>query len=115
MYRRIELISHLPIDVEGVYRKMLDIKGGICSPQHYEVIEVWHDMPIPRKRIWKNCRFYFTERGWKVYGRAIVKACQKVGQEYRVICIKENSVDAFYKDEIQVVVRPLKKTHKKTL
>jgi TusA-related sulfurtransferase len=110
MYRRIELISHLPIDVEGMEQKMLDIKGGICFvPVKEGIFEVWMDMPAPKKNIQKNCRFYFTEKGWDVYGRAIVKACQKVGQEYRVIRIKENSVDVFYKDEIQVVVRPLKK------
>jgi hypothetical protein len=111
MYRRIELISHLPVEnVENMDRIMFDIKGGICFvPQKEGIFEVWMDMPIPRKSIRKNCRFYFTEKGWDVYGRAIVKACQKVGQEYRVIRIKENSVEVFYEDEIQVMVRPLRK------
>ncbi len=108
MYRRIELITHLP--VEEIDRRIWDIKAGLCFiPVKEEVIEVWMDMPAPKKRIMKNCRFYFTEKGWKVYGRDIVKTCQQVGQEYRVIRIKEKSVDVFYKDEIQAVVRPLKK------
>jgi hypothetical protein len=108
MYRRIELISHIP--VEDVERKMLDVKGGICFiPVKEGVFEVWMDMPAPKKYIGKNCRFYFTEKGWDLYGRAIIKACQKVEQEYRVIRIKENSVEVFYKDDIQVMVRPRRK------
>jgi hypothetical protein len=108
MYRRIELISHLPS--QELNKKMDDYKGGLCFvPQEDGIFEVWSDMPGPTKAINKNCRFYFTEKGWKVYGRAIVKACQQVGQEYRVLRVKENAVDVFYKDEIQVVVRPLRK------
>ncbi len=108
MYRRIELISQF--SSEEVNQKMVDIKGGICFvPSKEGVFEVWSDMPAPNKPINKNCRFYFTEKGWDVYGRAIVKVCQQVEQEYRVIRIKENSVDVFYEDEIQVVVRPRKK------
>ncbi len=108
MYRRIELISHLPVDLPDI--KSWDVKGGICYiPVKDGVYQVWMDMPAPKKRIRKNCRFYFTEKGWDIYGRAIVKACQRVGQEYRVIRVKENAVDVVYKDEIQAVVRPLRK------
>lgn len=108
MYRRIELITHWP--VEDIDRKILDMKAGLCFiPVKEGVAEVWTDLQAPKKRISKNCRFYFTEKGWNHYGRGIVKACQKVGQEYRVIRIKENSVDVFYKDEMQVVVRPIRK------
>jgi len=63
----------------------------------------------PGKKIGKNCRFYFTEKGWEKYGRATVAACQRVGQRYRVICIKEKPVDVFYRDEYQVAVRPRRK------
>lgn len=108
MYRRIELITHEPVDM--IDRNVLDIKGGLCFiPVKEGVAEVWMNMPAPNKPVRKNCRFYFTEKGWDVYGRKIINACQKVGQEYRVKRIKENSVDVFYKDEIQVVVRPLRK------
>ena len=89
---------------------MLDIKGGLCFiPVKEGVFEVWTDMPAPKKHIGKNCRFYFTNKGWDIYGRRIIKACQKVRQEYRVIRIKENSVETLYEDEIQVMVRPLRK------
>jgi hypothetical protein len=108
MFRRIELISHWPVD--KIDRQILDMKGGLCFiPVKEGVSEAWSDMPAPRKNIRKNCRFYFTEKGWKLYGRATIKACQKVGQEYRVKRVKEKSVEVFYADEIQVMVRPLKK------
>jgi hypothetical protein len=107
MYRRIELISQWSVD--KIEQKITYVKGGLCFiPVKEGVFEAWMDMPIPKKSINKNCRFYFTEKGWNIYGRAIIKACQNAGQEYRVIRIKENSVDVYYKDEIQVVVRPLK-------
>lgn len=108
MYRRVEMISHAPVDWDD--RKVFDIKGGLCFiPVKEGVSEVWIEMRAPTKRIAKNCRFFFTEHGWDVYGRKIIQACQQLGQEYRVIRIKENSVDVFYKDEIQVVVRPLRR------
>ena len=108
MYRRIELIAHQPVDEAD--RKIEHIKGGIMTtPSEMEVIEAWIDMPGPRKSIPKNGRFYFTEKGWDKYGRAVIKACQKTGQEYRVIRIKENAVEVLYKDDIQVMARPLRK------
>ena len=108
MYRRIELITQFTVG--KTENKTLYIKGGLCFiPTTKEVCEAWLDLPLPRKPIRKNCRFYFTEKGWDVYGRAVVKACQKTGQEYRVIRIKEKSVDVVYQDEYQAVARPLKK------
>jgi hypothetical protein len=111
MYRRIELITHWPVD--ELKQKIAHMKGGLCFiPVKEGVFEAWMDMPAPKKAINKNCRFYFTEKGWDVYGREIIKACRKAGQEYRVLSIKENSVEVFYKDEIQAVVRPLKRRAK---
>jgi hypothetical protein len=108
MYRRIEMISHYDVDLPD--RKIWHHKAGICyifvKPG---VAESWEDMPIPRKRIPKNGRYYFTEKGWDTYGRKIIKACLRSGQEYRVLKIKENAGEPLYKDDIQVVVRPLKK------
>jgi hypothetical protein len=108
MYRRIELISQWSLP--EIEQKINYVKGGICFiPVKEGVFEAWWDMPIPKKPINKNCRFYFTEKGWDIYGREIIKACQRVGQEYRVISVKEKSVDVYYIDDIQVVVRPLKR------
>ena len=77
-----------------------------CSPS--EVIQAWNALNAPRRALYKNCRFYFTEEGWRRYGRPTVAACQKAGQEYRVIRLKERSVDVMYRDECQVAVRPRK-------
>lgn len=101
MYRRIELITKVG---------KRTFKTGLCGLTWFdEVVDAWVDyLPSPKKRLRKNCRFYFTELGWDLIGRNIVAACMKVGQEYRVIRIKENSVDVFYEDEWQVAVRSRK-------
>ncbi len=88
-------------------------KGGIMASSNDAVIDAWAAMNVPRRQIHKNCRFYFTEEGWKRYGRPTIAACQRTGQQYRVITIKEHSVDIVYRDEIQVAVRPRKKITKK--
>lgn len=62
-----------------------------------------------RRSIYLNVRFYFTEEGRRQYGRKTFETCQKVGQRYCVIRIKENSVDVVYRDEVQVAVRPKRK------
>lgn len=42
-----------------------------------------------------------------LHERRIIKACQLTRQDYCVLKIKENAVEPLYKDDIQVVVRPL--------
>jgi hypothetical protein len=69
-------------------------------------------MPSPRRALFKNCRFYFTEAGWRRYGRPTIDACQQAGQAYRVLRIKERSVEIVYRDEFQVATRPKKLTGK---
>lgn len=97
MFRRIELIHELPV-----------FKAGLMIASYVGVARAWAHMKSPRRLLFKNCRFYFTEDGWKRYGRATVTACQKTGQRYRVISIKERSIDIVYRDEYQVAVRPRK-------
>ena len=97
MFRRIELIHHF---------RCLSIKDGLCGISEEEVADAWaDDLPSPTKRLNKNCRFYFTEQGWEQIGRKVIDACIRSGQEYRVISVKEKSVDVFYRDELQVAVR----------
>lgn len=122
MFRRIELIKQSsPEDHRKLIQAMVERgaavdrgnltrfwKTGIMGSDSDRVIDAWFEMNSPRRMINKNCRFYFTEAGWKRYGRPTVIACQKTGQEYRVIAIKEKSADIFYRDEIQVAVRPKK-------
>lgn len=120
MFRRIELIAQMPaIEWESICARAEQLglgntfrpawKSGLMGASLPGVAEEWASMQVPRRRIFRNCRFYFTEKGWMVYGRPTVAACQRVGQGYRVIRIKEKSVDVVYRDEIQVAVRPKKK------
>lgn len=95
MFRRIELIE------EERY------KHGICGPSHasIEFVEVWLDMTGP-KHLHKNCKFYFTEYGWEIYGRRMLAALGKCDEtRCRVLAVKERAVDIFYRDAVQVAVR----------
>lgn len=96
MYRRIELIT-------GPY------KHGLMGLAPLEVVDAWIDLPQAPKRLYKNCRFYWTEYGWKLYGSKTVEACKRAGQGFRILTIKECSVDPFYKDRYQVAIRPRKR------
>lgn len=123
MFRRIEFIKRLSAERE---RELLEAlakdenafigarvqfqKTGIMGGTNYIVDSRWSPMNGPRRTLHKNCRFYFTEAGWKMYGRPTIIACQQTGQAYHIVTIKEKSVDVFYRDAIQVAVRPKKKT-----
>lgn len=106
MYRRIELINHYPHKDEGQH----DFKAGLCYTFTTDLVcDAWLGLHVPRKRIHKNVRFYFTEAGWRKFGRATVEACQKSGQDYRVLAVEEHTMDVYYKDEYQVCLRPKRK------
>lgn len=122
MFRRIELIDGYDADV---YQNLIQAmqqngetidkettryrKSGIMGFGNDVVAEAWVDMPSPKRSPHPNCRFYFTEEGWRKYGRPTIIACQQTGQEYRVLRIKEKTVDIVYRDEYQAAVRPRKK------
>ena len=119
MFRRIELIDQLSAET---YRALIDAatqrgdpvdktlarfwKSGLMGFGNEIVTDAWVHMNSPRRAIFKNCRFYFAEEGWRRYGRPTITACQQTGQHYRVIRIKEHSVEVAYRDEFQVAVRP---------
>ena len=87
-----------------------DWKMGLMGTVDSAAIDAWIGMPSPRRvAIPHNCRFYFTEAGWRRYGRSALTACQQYGYDYRVIAVKEKSVDVVYRDEVQVAARPKKK------
>lgn len=122
MFRRIELIHQLTPREYRAFLKALGQSGnagqllparswksGLMGISYAGVAEAWADISAPRRALYKNCRFYFTEEGWKCYGRPTVAACQQTGQQYRVIRIKERSVEVMYRDECQVAVRARKK------
>lgn len=123
MFRRIELIERMRLTRRTEWLRgfaavaglsvaavdqitSIDWKHGLTGVGgNNEVADAWIDMKGPRRRIFKNCRFYFTEEGWRRYGRPTVAACLRTGQRFRVITIKERSVDVMYRDEVQVAVR----------
>lgn len=106
MFRRIELI-------EDAVHPSKDFKHGLCglslNPNGLLITDAWIDIPQVPKHLNKNCRFYFTEAGWKKFGSKTVEACKKAKQRFHIITIKEKSVDIFYIDKHQVAVRPKKK------
>lgn len=104
MYRRIELINHFPAKDGSTHSYI----HGLCGISHELVADAWFEMQGPRKPIKKNVRFYFTEKGWEMYGRKAVEACQKCNQEYRIIATEEHDVSVYYKDDIQVCIYPKK-------
>ena len=89
------------------------LKSGLMGFGNPAVSDAWVHMNSPRRPVNRNARFYFTEEGWRRYGRKTVEVCQQVGQRYRVLRIKENSVDVIYRDEFQVAVRPRRKPRDK--
>ena len=126
MFRRIELIE----DVREYYKKhperlarlayqsgrqIKDFKHGLCglsmNEDSLKIIDAWCDIPLPKssRHLNKNCRFYFTEKGWEKFGSKTIHACKEAKQRFHIITIKEKSVDVFYKDKYQVAVRARKK------
>jgi hypothetical protein len=122
MFRRIELISGMSA---AAYQQMIDAieqagqpvdrtltrywKSGLMGYGNETVMGTWSSLNNPRRALFKNARFFFTEAGWRRYGRPTIDACQRTGQHYRVIAIKEHSIDIVYRDEFQVAIRPRKR------
>jgi hypothetical protein len=130
MFRRIELIDEMSAEayrnfIEAVRQRIDDPawgiekefprfqKSGLMGFGHPAVSAAWVHMNSPRRRVGRNARFYFTEKGWRRYGRQTIEVCQQVGQRYRVLRIKENAVDVIYRDEFQVAIRPRRKSQNK--
>ncbi len=115
MYRRIEIIheSILSAKEDGSLLVFPAFKGGICGTTTEEVSDTWvHRLPSPKPSIHRNARFYFTEIGWDEIGRDVIAACQRTGQRYRVLAIKENALDIIFQDEFQVAGQPIRRSRK---
>ena len=126
MFRRIELIGEIPdasfLATLEHLRQRPDItdeelrewaaaryqKSGLLGSIDDALLSAWVGMPNPRRAINRNCRFFFTELGWRRYGRPSIAVCQRIGQRYRVLSVKERAVEIVYRDEVQVAVRPRK-------
>jgi hypothetical protein len=108
VFRRIEIIQHIPPEdyaalIQAVQRDTgepesevrrenpRDWKMGLIGTADSSAADAWIHMPNPRRAIGRNCRFYFTEAGWRRYGRPAVAACQRFGYDYRVIAVSGNT------------------------
>ena len=115
MYRRIEIIHERTkvVKPDGTPLTIPAFKHGLCGLSPDEVVDAWFDkLTSPKGRIPSNARFYFTEIGWAEIGRDVVAACQRSGQDYRMIAIKENEIDIVFQDEYQVAGQPIRRARK---
>jgi hypothetical protein len=109
MFRRIEVILSGDVDDEG--QSYPPFKEGLTSVVSGPVLNAWIDDLIgpARSSLPSNCRFYFTEKGWREVGRKVVAAAQQTRQEYRVIVIKETDAPVVWRDKVrgyEVAVQP---------
>jgi hypothetical protein len=109
MFRRIEVI--LPGDVDDEGQSYPPSKEGLTSVVSGPVLDAWIDdlMGPARSSLPSNCRFYFTEKGWREVGRKVVAAAQQTRQEFRVIAIKETDAQVVWRDKVrgyEVAVQP---------
>lgn len=103
MFRRIELIDtghYLSVPYNGPPSKVGagTLLGAYFTKMNLKAPENLH----------KNVRFYFTEFGWQMYGRKLLRLAAQDRFETKVKAVKEKSVDIFYRDTWQVAVRPRK-------
>jgi hypothetical protein len=125
MYYRIEVINEYSIDNALRLAKELGIhmtvghksklkfsayKHGLCGITTDEVVSAWiDDIMGPTRAVNRNCRFFFTEKGFDTVGRKVIAACIKSEQKYRVIRIKNHEWDVVWKGELEAALRPRKK------
>ena len=72
---------------------------------------------VPRKSFSRRARFYFTEKGWDLYGRDICKEAYQYayrnGHNFRVIRRKNpHRGEVAYRDDIQVALLPKRREGK---
>jgi hypothetical protein len=108
MFRRVELIhEYVLVHQDGSKKGTHAFKHGLCGVSTPEVIDAWFDkIRGPSCAIPANCRFYFTEKGWQAAGHDVIAACQRSGQKYRVLKIKESDLDIVYRDAYEVAGQP---------
>jgi hypothetical protein len=108
VFRRIEIIHQAHVDIDG--ESYPASKGGLEHGGPEDVAKAWiYDLVGPDRTLPSNCRFYFTEKGWREVGRNVVAAAQRHGQEYRVIVIKETDAQVVWRDKVrgfEVAVQP---------
>jgi hypothetical protein len=108
MFRRIEFTLPGGVDDEGL--SYPPSRSGLMTPTPEPVADAWIDDLIgPGRSLPANCRFYFTEKGWREVGRSVIAAAQQTHQEYRLIAIKETDAQVVWRDKArgyEVAVQP---------
>lgn len=109
MFRRIELIHPPGVGTDG--ESYPGWKQGLTPVAWPEVMDAWIDdlLGPSRSSLPPNCRFYFTEKGWREVGRKVAAAARRTSQEYRVIAIKETDAQVVWRDKVrgyEVAVQP---------
>jgi len=115
MYRRIKVYEQYqqlpgsrnqsPVSfIGGVGMCWCDV-GEILRKRGLKEHPAW-GMKAPGKKVFipTKSRFFFTEQGWKLYGKYILGDIQTCGIKARVLSVKHRSVDVVYKDRWQVAV-----------
>jgi len=73
----------------------------------------WSDLPMPLISH-PRARFWFTEDGWRRYGRRVAAAAAASGRPYRVLRRKNPPVSSVvYRDRWQVAVLPVSRDLKR--
>ncbi len=69
-------------------------------------IAAWGDLPMPLLSN-PRVRFWFTERGWRAYGRRVAAEARASGRTFRVLRRKNPSKSmVVYRDDWQVALLP---------
>ena len=78
-----------------------------------ELWEAWvDDLVGPDRSLPQNCRFYFTEKGWREVGRNVVAVARRIGHDYRIVAIKQTDAQVVWRDQhrgYEVAVQPPRK------
>ena len=110
MYRRIELINPARLEDEI---SLPAHKSGLMGDAPLDVWAAWENELVgPDRSLPRNCRFYFTEKGWREVGRNVVAAAMRAGQGYRIVAIKQTDAQVVWRDATrgyEVAVQPPRK------
>lgn len=84
----------------------VEVPGPLCGA-FMAAVDGWHDLPMPTHLQHPRARFWFTEAGWRRYGRQVAAAAGASGRTYRVLRRKNPPASAVvYRDRWQVAVLP---------
>ncbi len=99
MFRRIESIEAGEV-ING--EEYPPAKGGLLMAQGNEIFDVWiNELPGTDRTLPPNCRFYFTEKGWREIGRKVAAVARQTGRDYRVLAIKETDAQVVWRDRFK--------------